>query len=199
MGEDVTTTHDVVLKAGRDRSVRRRHPWLLAGSIESADPAVAAGAWVRVVSAEGEALGYGHYAPDSRLRVRLLAFGTEAPREDLLLERIRAAIGRRAAEPGLADSDAVRLVNAEGDGLPGLVVDRYADVVVLRITSAGMAARRDAQRVAAVLFELPGDIIRRNVFDVQPRDFPVEDFTSLAPMLLPILMAKPVAYFRPRP
>ena len=140
MHEPLTTPYDVVLKAGRDRSVRRRHPWLLAGSIERADPEAGSGAWVRVVSAAGEALGYGHYAPESRLRVRLLSFGKEPPADDLLAERIRAAVARREQEPTLDDTDAVRLVNAEGDGLPGLVVDRYADVVVLKLGSAGMAA-----------------------------------------------------------
>ena len=143
MHEPLTTPYDVVLKAGRDRSVRRRHPWLLAGSIERADPEAGSGAWVRVVSAAGEALGYGHYAPESRLRVRLLSFGKEPPADDLLAERIRAAVARREQEPTLDDTDAVRLVNSEGDGLPGLVVDRYGDLVAVRITSAGMSHRRE--------------------------------------------------------
>lgn len=143
MNDPSTPPPDVILKAGRDRSVRRRHPWLLSGAIERADPALGAGDWVRVVSADGEALGYGHFAPASRLRVRLLAFGKEEPPAELLAQRVAAALARREGLPSLANTDALRLVNAEGDGLPGLVVDRYADVVVVRVTSAGMAARRD--------------------------------------------------------
>lgn len=145
---------DVVLKPGRDRSVRRRHPWLLAGSIEHAEPDLASGDLVRVVSADGEPLGYGHYAPASRLRVRLLCFGKEAPPPDLLPGRIRAALAFREGEPSLSGCDALRLVNAEGDGLPGLVADRYGDVVVVRITSAGMAARRE--QLACALREATG-------------------------------------------
>src|SRR5690606_13736570 len=82
---------------------------------------------------------------------------------DALLEaRIAAAVARRASDPLLGGSDAVRLVNAEGDGLPGLVADRYADLVVVRLGTAGMAARREivsaalrAASGAAAGFERP--------------------------------------------
>jgi 23S rRNA (cytosine1962-C5)-methyltransferase len=96
---------------------------------------------VRVVSAEGEALGFGHYAPASQIRVRLLCFGKDAPDDGLLAERITHAVSRRSRDPLLDGTDALRLVNAEGDGLPGLTVDRYADTLVLRCSSAGMHAR----------------------------------------------------------
>jgi len=151
---DPTAPTDVVLHPGRDRSVRRRHPWLLAGAIARAEPAPAPGAWVRVVSADGETLGYGHFAPESRLRVRLLAFGKDAPDAALLDARIRQAVERRREDPALARTDAVRLVNAEGDGLPGLVADRYGDVVVVRLTAVGMAVRREA--IARSLREATG-------------------------------------------
>lgn len=145
---------DVVLKPGRDRSLRRRHPWLLDGSIARVDGAPVAGDWVRIHTESGEILGYGFYSPASRLRVRVLSFGKEAPAESLLEERIAAAVARRAGDPLLAGVDALRLVNAEGDALPGLVADRYDDVVVVRLTSAGMARRRDA--IAAALERASG-------------------------------------------
>jgi 23S rRNA (cytosine1962-C5)-methyltransferase len=133
--------HDVVLAPGRDRSVRRRHPWLLSGAVARVDGAPTPGSWVRVVSAEGECLGYGHYAPASQIRVRLLSFEKEAPDDGLVAARVAAAVARRVADPLLAGTDAVRLVNAEGDALPGLVIDRYADTIVVRCSSAGMANR----------------------------------------------------------
>jgi 23S rRNA (cytosine1962-C5)-methyltransferase len=133
--------HDVVLATGRDRSVRRRHPWVLSGSVARVEGSPEPGDWVRVVSAEGEGLGFGHYAPASQIRVRLLAFGKQAPDDGLLAARIAAAVERRAADPLLHGTNALRLVNAEADGLPGLVVDRYADTLVLRCSSAGMHAR----------------------------------------------------------
>jgi len=145
---------DVVLKPGRDRSLRRRHPWLLSGAIDRVAGEIAPGAWVRVSSAEGEVLGFGHASPHSQIRVRVLAFGKEPPAADLVPARIAAAVARRAGDPLLADTDAVRLVNAEGDGLPGLIADRYRDAVVVRLGTAGMGAAR--AEVAAALRDATG-------------------------------------------
>jgi 23S rRNA (cytosine1962-C5)-methyltransferase len=145
---------DVVLAPGRDRSVRRRHPWILSGAVARVEGAAEPGAWARVLSAEGEILGFGHFSPSSTLRVRLLSLGKETPAEGFLEARIAEAVERRVAHPLLRGTDALRLVNAEGDGLPGLVADRYRDVVVVRLTSAGMVARREA--VASALREASG-------------------------------------------
>ena len=145
---------EIILKPTRDRSIRRRHPWILSGAIARVEGAETPGDWVQVRSAEGEILGYGLLSPGSALRVRLLTIGKEAPDDDLIAERIRLAVERRAANPLLGDTQAVRLVNAEGDGLPGLVVDRYADVVVVKMTAVGMQRRRE--QIAAVLRETTG-------------------------------------------
>ena len=145
---------EVILKATRDRSIRRRHPWILSGAIDRIEGAEEPGGWVLVRSAEGEVLGYGHLSPRSALRVRMLTVGKEVPDDDLIAERIRLAVERRAAHPLLGDTQAVRLVNAEGDGLPGLVVDRFGDVVVAKIAAAGMHRRRSL--VAAALREATG-------------------------------------------
>ncbi len=134
---------DVVLKPTRDRSVRRRHPWILSGAVDRIDGAANPGAWVRILSAEGESLGFGHLSPQSSLRVRMLSFGENPADDDLIIERIHAAIARRAAHPLLVDTEAVRLVNSEGDGLPGLIADRYGDVVVVKLSTSGMQLRRE--------------------------------------------------------
>ncbi|HKE10298.1 MAG TPA: hypothetical protein VKE73_01880, partial [Myxococcota bacterium] len=135
---------DVVLLPGRDKAARRRHPWVLSGAVARVQDAAESpqGAWSRVLSAEGETLGFGHYCPASQIRVRLLVFGKDPPDDGLLAERIGQAVARRAADPLIGDTDAVRLVNGEADGLPGLVVDRYRDVVVVKLGSAGMSVRR---------------------------------------------------------
>jgi len=157
---DASSWPSVVLEPGRDRSVRRRHPWVLSGSVARVEDPRAredgdlSGAWARVVSAEGETLGWGHLSPASQIRVRMLSTAKEPPDDDLVSERIAAAVARRREHPLLSDTDAVRLVNAEGDGLPGLVADRYAGVVVMRLASAGMGARRE--RVAEALREATG-------------------------------------------
>lgn len=145
---------DVVLQPGRERSLRRRHPWVLSGAVARVEGEPTPGAWARVRSSEGEVLGFGHLSPDSMLRVRMLAFGKEEPEDDLLERRIASAVERRSPSPLIGETDAVRLVHAEGDGLPGLVADRYADVVVVKLTSSGMALRRE--RIAQALRDATG-------------------------------------------
>jgi 23S rRNA (cytosine1962-C5)-methyltransferase len=145
---------DVVLHPGRDRSLRRRHPWLLSGAVARTLGEPAPGAFARVLAAEGEVLGFGYFSPHSTLRVRMLGFEKELSDQGLLEARIQAAAARRMQSPLLRDTDAVRLINAEGDGLPGLVADRYADTLVVKLTSAGMLVRRE--RVAAALRAVAG-------------------------------------------
>ena len=106
------------------------------------------GTFARVSSAGGEVLGYGHYSPKSSLRVRMLAFGKEVVAEETVIAgAVRRALRLRV--PGLlGETNGVRLINAEGDGLPGLVVDRYDDVLVARPTSAGMDRAREVWQQA---------------------------------------------------
>ena len=101
----------VVLHAGRDRSVRRRHPWVLAGAVARVDGPAGSGAEVEVVSAEGERLGFGDLSPRSSLRVRMWWFGKELPPDDWLESRVTEALARRAGCPLLADGDARALGN----------------------------------------------------------------------------------------
>ena len=144
----------VVLHPDRDRSARRRHPWILSGAVARVEGEPAAGDRVAVRSAEGEVLGHGHFEPGSQIRVRLLTFAKEPEPESALGARVRQAVARRAGDPLLAGSDALRVVNAEGDGLPGLVVDRYADVLVVRPSTAGMLRR--AEELAGALAAATG-------------------------------------------
>jgi len=126
----------------------------MSGAVADAPASAAPGDWVRVVSAQGDALGFGHWSPHSQIRVRMLTLGKEPPPEDWLQARIRAAVSRRENSALLGETDGVRLVNAEADGLPGLVADRYGDQVVVRLTAAGMATRRE--EVALALREVTG-------------------------------------------
>lgn len=142
---------DVILDRGRDRSVRRRHPWLMSGAVARILGDEAPGALARVLSNDGEVLGYGHVSPRSSVRVRVISFGKEPIDEaELIAEAIARASALRTPEL-CGETDGVRLVNAEGDGLPGLVVDRYGDVLVAGVASAGMDRVRplwsDALRV----------------------------------------------------
>jgi 23S rRNA (cytosine1962-C5)-methyltransferase len=129
------------LREGKERSLLRHHPWVFQGSIErgKADP----GETVRVESAEGQFLCWGAFSPSSMIRVRAWTFD-EAERVDhaFFKRRIARALALRARLP--IASDGVRLVHGEADGLPGLIVDRYGDVLSAQFLSAGMERWREA-------------------------------------------------------
>lgn len=98
-----------------------------------------------VLTQKGETLGWGLVSPHSSIAVRLLSFGDTPPEETWLEDRLHTALSaREAASFERDDTTGYRVVNSEGDGLPGLVVDRYADDFVLQITTAAMAVRRHA-------------------------------------------------------
>ena len=135
----------VVLKAKRDFSVRNRHPWVFSGAVDnvgvgsgkdSASPFP--GETVEVADAKGEVLGYGSFSPASQIRVRMLSYDPKAvPDEAFVTRLVTQAVTRRAGFFADGKTNAVRLVNAENDGLPGVVADDYAGWVVCQFTSAG--------------------------------------------------------------
>ena len=122
------------LRDGKERSLLRRHPWVFEGSI--AKGGADAGETVRVEGHDGRFLAWGAYSPASMIRVRAWSF-IEAERIDAAYfeRRIATAVAMRARLP--IASDGLRLVHGEADGLPGLIVDRYADVLVAQFLSAG--------------------------------------------------------------
>jgi 23S rRNA (cytosine1962-C5)-methyltransferase len=123
----------LVLKRGRERAVANRHPWIFAGAIaQESGPDDAAIA--DLVDERGQLLASGFHSKHSQIRLRALTFGEEELSADLLRGRIVRAIERR----GPLDGNAMRVVNAEGDELSGLIADRYDDVVVLEIANAGV-------------------------------------------------------------
>ena len=132
----------VVLKAGREKSLRHRHPWVFSGAIEKVEGEPARGDTVSVVARDGTFLAWAGYNPESQIRARVWSFDArDVVDEAFLLARLERSIARRAVvRPG---SDAVRLVHGESDGLPGMVVDRYKDVVVVQLAAAGVERWRE--------------------------------------------------------
>jgi 23S rRNA (cytosine1962-C5)-methyltransferase len=139
------------LRDGKERSLLRRHPWVFEGSIQKGG--ADSGETVRVQADDGRFLAWGAYSPRSSIRVRAWSFD-EAERIDAAFfeRRLAAAIALRARLP--IASDGVRLVHGEADGLPGLIVDRYADVLSAQFLSAGVERWRDA--IADALLRLTG-------------------------------------------
>ena len=124
----------IVLRAGKERSLLRRHPWVFEGSVHSgrAD----AGETVRVQAADGSFLAWAAYSPASAIRLRAWSFD-EAERIDAAFFERRIARALSLRERLALPSDGLRLIHGEADGLPGLIVDRYADTLVAQFLSAG--------------------------------------------------------------
>jgi 23S rRNA (cytosine1962-C5)-methyltransferase len=124
----------IKLRDGKERSLQRRHPWVFQGSIASGK--ADSGETVRVEAHDGTFLAWASYSPSSMIRVRTWSFD-EAERIDAAFfeRRIQAALAIRARLP--IASDGVRLIHGEADGLPGLIVDRYADVLSAQFLSTG--------------------------------------------------------------
>jgi 23S rRNA (cytosine1962-C5)-methyltransferase len=133
----------LVLRPGKERSLIHRHPWVYPGSIARIEGRPVSGSLVRVESADRRFLAWGAYSPESTLRARMWSFAEpEVPDDAWLHARLSEAIRRREAL--WARTDAVRLVFGEADRLPGLIVDRYRDQLVVQLLAAGVEARRDA-------------------------------------------------------
>ncbi len=146
------------LTKGREGAIQRRNPWVFSGAVHREDKGIHDGELVRVTDHSGRQLGVGHYQAGS-IRVRLLHFGETAFPEHFLRDQLAAALELRQ-QLGLATdplTNAYRLVHAAGDGLPGLVIDRYASVAVVQCHSIGMHLHR--REIAEALLELlPGVI-----------------------------------------
>jgi 23S rRNA (cytosine1962-C5)-methyltransferase len=162
----------VIVKAGHVQPIWAGHPWVYAQAIERIEGEAGPGAEVRVVDRRGQALGRGLYSPASAIRVRLFASDAKDVPFDVHLRQAlgRARARRRAWQLPSADTDAYRLVYAEGDELPGLVIDVYGDVCALQLGTVGMHARRE-QIVAALVAELaPRAIIDKSSVEAARRE-----------------------------
>jgi 23S rRNA (cytosine1962-C5)-methyltransferase len=149
------------LKPGREGSIRRRHPWLFSGAVASLEGDGSDGQ-AEVVSASGAALARGAYSPDSQIVARLWTFDGRLPDAELFRERFTAArhLRERIVPAG---TTGCRLVNSEGDGCPGVVIDRYADVLVLELLTAGTEAwSADLQAATREAFSPRRLVVREN-------------------------------------
>ena len=130
----------VVIARGREGPLRRLHPWVYAGAISEVRGGPAPGDLVDVVDHRGNFLGRGYYNPHSQIRVRILSFIAERIDEDFWAGRLERAA--RSRERLRAVTDAVRLVNSESDGLPGLIVDRYGEFISFQALTYGIEVRK---------------------------------------------------------
>lgn len=149
------------VRAGKERPILQGHPWVFSGAIANLDPSLEPGTIVSLVAEDGTFLGRGYANPRCAIAVRVLS------RDDVDIDaawigrRVSAAVElrRTVVPPG---TTAWRVLNGEGDGLPGVVADRYGDLIVLQCITAGAARMRDAVVAALVATLRPGGIFERS-------------------------------------
>jgi len=165
----------VTLKPGRDKSLRQRHPWIFSGAIERVDGEPASGDSVAIVSSDGAYLATAAWSPSSQIRARAWCFDAKHTVDATFL-RQRVVDAVRARDSMQDDEHTgCRLVHSESDALPGLIADRYGDVLVVQILASGaerwrevlIAALQDASGCRVVLERSDADV--RALEGLQPR------------------------------
>jgi 23S rRNA (cytosine1962-C5)-methyltransferase len=163
------STGTVTLNRGREKPVVRRHPWIFSGAIDLAegDP----GGLVDVRDSGGGFLARGYYNPRSQIAVRILTWDdSERIDTDWWRSRLETAIVARAAWAGREKLSAYRLVYAESDGLPGLIVDRYGEWLVLQSLTAGIEALKPTLVEHLVDLLHPKGVYERSDADVRGKE-----------------------------
>ena len=146
--------HKLILKSGREKSLRRRHPWVFSGAIDKLQGKPESGETVEVRSADGQLLALAAYSPHSQIRGRVWSWRECEIDSAFIMGRVtEAARARQALEPASV-TDAYRLIHGEADGLPGVIADRYGDTVVVQMLSAGPERWRGS--IIEALSALPG-------------------------------------------
>lgn len=160
----------IILKPGKEQSVQRFHPWIFSGAIGSMDRNIREGDVVSVLSASGQFLAVGHYQIGS-IAVRILSFRQVSVDPDFWREKVRNAfdLRRRLNLIGNPATNVFRLIHAEGDGLPGLIVDFYNGVAVMQCHTVGMYLHRP--EIAMALQEVLGDQLTA-VYDKSEKTIP---------------------------
>lgn len=134
----------LVLKPGREKSLLRHHPWIFSGAIQHVAGEPVSGETVNVLSSEWHFLAQASYSPNSQIRARVWTFDqNEEVDANFFQRRIQVAIETRQTLNVENQSNAFRLIYAESDGIPGLIVDRYGDVLVLQSLTAGSEFWKD--------------------------------------------------------
>jgi len=146
--------HKLILKPGREKSLKRRHPWVFSGAVARLDGTPESGETIEIRSAAGEFLALAAYSGKSQIVARVWTWEERAIDRAFFFDAIRRAAGLRQSLLDTGSTDAARLVYGEADALPGIVADRYADTIVLQLTSAG--ADRWREVIADALLDVTG-------------------------------------------
>ncbi len=160
----------VVLKKGREKSLQRRHPWIFSGAIKRIEGSFQDGDTVDVVDSEGRFLARGYINSRSQIAVRILTWEEEEVDASFWRSRLEKAFKARENIYIPGHTEAVRLANAESDGLPGLIVDRYGSYLVVQFLTLGVEKWKET--IVDLLWELlePEGIYERSDVEVREKE-----------------------------
>ena len=128
----------VILKKAADSFIKRKHPWIFSGAIEKVEGNPANGQTVQIFTSDKKLIGLGSYSPSSQIRIRVWSFNPEEKIDaDFFRRKISLAYSLRKKTIDTSKTNTYRIINSESDGLPGLIVDRYADFLVCQFLSSG--------------------------------------------------------------
>jgi 23S rRNA (cytosine1962-C5)-methyltransferase len=159
------------LKRGREKSLRRRHPWIFSGAVERSSGPIEPGSTVAVVAADGQFLAWAAMSPSSQIRLRVWSFeAADRIGPEFLVGRLESALNARRNLGMLTDEGACRLVFGESDGLPGLIVDRYGAFLVCQFLAAGVEYWREAIVAGLVDLLAPAGVYERSDASVRRKE-----------------------------
>jgi 23S rRNA (cytosine1962-C5)-methyltransferase len=161
----------IILKPGREKPLLRHHPWIFSGAIDKIEETPKPGETVQILSHDKKRLGCGAYSPHSQIMVRMWSFDSEEEiSRDFFRSRLDQAIKLRKVLFQKKEVTGFRLVNAESDGIPGLIVDRYEKFLVCQFLATG--AEHWKQDIVSILEELisPQGIYERSDADVRKKE-----------------------------
>jgi 23S rRNA (cytosine1962-C5)-methyltransferase len=164
-------SHSIILQPEREKSLRRRHPWVFSKAVLQVKGKPVSGETVDVLTHDGKWLCRGAYSADSQIRVRAWTFNEkEQIDQAFFTRRIQRAWSVRQDMYDLNQTNGLRVVAAESDGLPGVTIDLYADVLVCQLLSAGADANRELIVIALKQIFPDVSIYERSDVDVRKKE-----------------------------
>jgi len=161
----------ITLKKSADSFIKRKHPWIFSGAIEKVEGNPSNGETVQIFTSYKTLVGTGSFSPSSQIRVRVWSFEpAEKIDSDFFSRKISMASTLRNQIIDTSETNAYRIINAESDGLPGLIVDRYSDFLVCQFLSSG--AEFNKEIIIEILVEIfkPAGIFERSDFEVRTKE-----------------------------
>ena len=161
----------VILKKAADSFIKRKHPWIFSGAIEKVDGNPSNGETVQIFTSNKILVGHGSYSPSSQIRVRVWSFDQEDKVDsDFFRRKVLLASEIRKQIVDTSKTNAYRIINAESDGLPGLIVDRYSEYLVCQFLSSG--AEFNKNLIIEILDDVfnPTEIYERSDVEVRTRE-----------------------------